>query len=93
MPLRFSSFIVTSINVTRSAGYFFRLFTLIFFLVGGLNTAYGVTYTIKGVKAYAICAEPAFIDSPAHRPLFNATGMRRIGDCLANGIHSFILGE
>lgn len=50
-------------------------------------------YTIKGVKAYAICAEPAFIDSPAHRPLFNATGMRRIGDCIANGIHSFILGE
>jgi len=49
-------------------------------------------YTIKGVKAFAICAEPAFIDSGAHRPLFNAIGMRRIGDALANGIHSFIQG-
>ena len=50
-------------------------------------------YCIKGVRAYAICAEPAFIDSMAHRPLFNASGMRRIGDCIANGIHSFILGD
>jgi len=47
-------------------------------------------YTIRGVQAYAICAEPAFIDSPAHRPLFCASGMERIGIALAEGIHAFV---
>ena len=49
-------------------------------------------YTIKGVKAYSICAEPAFMDSAAHSNLFSAVGMRMIGDALANGIHNFIRG-
>jgi N-acetylmuramoyl-L-alanine amidase len=49
-------------------------------------------YTIKGVKAFAICAEPAFIDSPAHRALFDKKGMERIGEALADGIHEFIKG-
>ena len=49
-------------------------------------------YTIKGVQAFAICAEPAFIDSRYHKPLFNPAGMRRIGETIANGIHAFIEG-
>lgn len=47
-------------------------------------------YCIRGVRAVAVCAEPAFIDSPAHKPLFSKSGMRRIGDALADGIHTYL---
>tara|TARA_Y100001963_G_scaffold145456_1_gene219101 strand:+ start:761 stop:1354 length:594 start_codon:yes stop_codon:yes gene_type:complete len=47
-------------------------------------------YTIRGVRAVAICAEPAFIDTPAHRPLFTASGMKRIGEAMAEGIAQYI---
>lgn len=46
-------------------------------------------YTIKGVRAIGICAEPAFIDSRAHKPLFSSKGMRAIGEAIAEGIHNF----
>ena len=49
-------------------------------------------YTIKGVRAIGICAEPAFIDSQAHRGLFSQSGMRRIGEAMAEGIHAYISG-
>tara|TARA_R110000824_G_scaffold171432_1_gene348998 strand:- start:23 stop:628 length:606 start_codon:yes stop_codon:yes gene_type:complete len=49
--------------------------------------------TIKGVRAIGICAEPAFIDSRAHKPLFSIKGMRAIGEAIANGINDFIGGE
>lgn len=50
-------------------------------------------YTIKGVRAIGICAEPAFIDSRAHKPLFSAKGMRAIGEAIANGINNYISGQ
>lgn len=46
-------------------------------------------YTIKGVKAVAICYEPLFIDAPAHHALFTFEGMRQIGHALAEGIHAW----
>ena len=54
------------------------------------NWTKNALYTIKGVRAVAICAEPAFIDTPAHRPLFTASGMRRIGEAMAEGIAQYI---
>lgn len=47
-------------------------------------------HTIKGVRAIGICAEPAFIDSSAHKPLFSSKGMRAIGEAIADGIDDFI---
>ena len=46
-------------------------------------------YTIRGVRAIGICAEPCFIDSPAHKPLFSQKGMRQIGEAIAEGIQNF----
>lgn len=50
-------------------------------------------YTIKGVRAVAICAEPCFIDSKPHQALFTDEGMINIGVCIAKGIHDYICGE
>jgi N-acetylmuramoyl-L-alanine amidase len=46
-------------------------------------------YTIRGVRAIGICAEPCFIDSAAHKPLFSQKGMRLIGEAIAEGIQNF----
>ena len=49
-------------------------------------------YTIRWVKAFAVCYEPCFIDTKAHRGLFSVSGMDRIGHALAYGIHEFSKG-
>lgn len=49
-------------------------------------------YTIRGVRAVAVCAEPLFIDYPPHTHLLSEDGMARVGAALAHGIHSYIRG-
>ena len=46
-------------------------------------------YTIRATKSVAVCFEPCFIDTRAHRPLFSQNGMDRIGWSLANGIDQY----
>lgn len=49
--------------------------------------------TIAGIfagKACGVCFEPAFIDQPAHAPLFTPEGLKRIGYALAFGIHDYV---
>lgn len=50
-------------------------------------------YTIKGVRAIGICAEPFFMDSRAHKPLLSAKGMIAVGEAIANGIHSYFMDK
>jgi hypothetical protein len=48
--------------------------------------------TISGVfvgRPVGLCFEPAFIDSPNHRPLMGPGGLERIGKALAEGIHAW----
>lgn len=48
--------------------------------------------TISGVFAgrpCGLCFEPAFIDSPTHKPLMSREGLERIGKALAEGIHAW----
>ena len=46
-------------------------------------------YTIRGTRSIAVCFEPCFLDSPAHKGLFSGSGMDRIGWALAEGIDKF----
>ena len=46
-------------------------------------------WTIKGARSVAVCAEPCFIDSAAHRPLFAIDRMEAIGYAIAEGIHAY----
>lgn len=39
-----------------------------------------------------ICYEPAFLDTPAHRPLLTESGLVRMGLALADGIHALLKG-
>lgn len=49
-------------------------------------------YTIRGTTSAAVCYEPCFIDTRAHRPLFTSQGMARIGKALADGIDQYFRG-
>ena len=50
-------------------------------------------YTIRGVRAVGICAEPFFMDSSAHRPLLSDKGMLAVGEAIARGINNYFVGE
>lgn len=50
--------------------------------------------TIKGVgRPVAICYEPAPLNLPAAAPLFEMQGLRRMGECLATGLHHWALSR
>ena len=46
-----------------------------------------------GARVVGICFEPAFMDHADHRPLFTASGMERVGQALARGLHAWDLNR
>ena len=52
------------------------------------KNAYGTIKACPG-KMIGICLEPAFIDNPAHRPIFTDDGMERISLAVLSGVQQF----